>query len=158
MLIRKRHQKTYNAGFVVVLFISCIIFNQALRANSVIGRGESNDRNATIQQWGRDPFTPSQLMYQQVGVQDGRENGIFSFIPSNENLKIPTMRVQGLIQKGDTFVALLEVQGVGTFMVREGDEFNIDPSQPRNAIRISKITRLSVIVETGRLGSIRVLR
>jgi len=43
-------------------------------------------------------------------------------------------------------------------MVREGDEFNFDPSQPKNAIRVSKITQLSVTVETGTLGSIRVLR
>jgi hypothetical protein len=43
-------------------------------------------------------------------------------------------------------------------MVREGDEFNIDPSKPKNAVRISKITRLSITVETGMLGTIKVLR
>ncbi len=138
-----------------VLLVSSLLFNQPLSANTVVDRADSNN---TVQSWGRDPFTPSNLMYQRVGVQDGRVNGIFGFIPSNENAKIPTMKLRGLMQKMDEFIALLEVQGVGTFMVREGDEFNIDPSQPKNAIRISKITRLSVTVETGRLGSIRVLR
>lgn len=43
-------------------------------------------------------------------------------------------------------------------MVRDGGEFTTDPTQPNNAIRIDKITRLSVTVETGMLGSIKVLR
>lgn len=43
-------------------------------------------------------------------------------------------------------------------MVREGDEFTIDPGQPKSAIRIDKITCLSVTVETGMLSSISVLR
>jgi hypothetical protein len=69
------------------------------------------------------------------------------------------MKLRGLLnQEEGNFIALLEVEGGGTFMVREGDEFNIDPSQPQNAIRVDKITRLSVTVETGMLGSIRVLR
>lgn len=141
-----------------VLLVSSVLFNQTLSANSVGAAAESNDRQGTVQSWGRDPFTPSNLMYERVGVQDGRMNRIYGFIPSNENAKIPTMKLRGLMQNLDEFIALLEVQGIGIFMVREGDEFNIDPSQPKNAIRISKITRLSVTVETGRLGSIRVLR
>lgn len=107
----------------------------------------------------RDPFTPSALMYDNVGAQAGAKGNNFGFVPSSEAEHIPQMKLRGLLnQQEEEFIALLEVKGVGTFMVREGDEFNIDPSQPKNAIRISKITRLSVTVETGRLGSIRVLR
>jgi len=107
----------------------------------------------------RDPFTPSRLMYEIVGTQSGLANGAYGFVPSLQGAKIPKMKLRGFIDKEEEEpLALLEIQGAGTFMVREGDEINIDPSQPRQAIRISKITRLSVTVETGTLGSIRVLR
>lgn len=116
--------------------------------------------NGQIEQPGvRDPFTPSRLMYEIVGTQSGLANGAYGFVPSLQGVKIPKMKLRGFINKEkESPLALLEIQGAGTFMVREGDEINIDPSQPRQAIRISKITRLSVTVETGTLGSIRVLR
>lgn len=105
----------------------------------------------------RDPFTPSQLMFDAAGAHSG--NGAYGFMPSSQGMQIPKMKLRGLIHQNDNeFIALLEIGDVGTFMVREGDEFNIDPSHPQNAIRIEKITRLSVTVETGKLGSIRVLR
>lgn len=107
----------------------------------------------------RDPFTPSHLMYETAGAQNGSAASAYGFLPNQEAMKVPNLKLRGLLNpSGKAFIALLEVSGVGTFMVREGDEFNFDPSQPKNAIRVSKITRLSVTVETGTLGSIRVLR
>ncbi|PPD33597.1 MAG: hypothetical protein CTY19_07340 [Methylomonas sp.] len=107
----------------------------------------------------RDPFTPSALMYETVGKQSGMANSGYGFSPTIEGGKIPKMKLRGLLnQEPGNYIALLEVEGAGTFMVREGDEFNIDPSQPKNAIRVDKITRLSITVETGVLGAIRVLR
>jgi len=107
----------------------------------------------------RDPFTPSRLMYEVISTQSGVNSGAFGFIPSLQGGDIPKMKLRGFISKDKKNpLALLEIKGAGTFMVREGDEINIDPSNPRQAIRISKITRLSVTVETGTLGSIRVLR
>ncbi len=145
--------------YAILVFVCMSMLSRELYANSVIERSQQTESNQSVQNWGRDPFTPSSLMYERVGVQDGKVNRIFGFIPSSENTNIPTMKLRGLINNNeDEFIALLEVKGAGVFMVREGDEFNIDPSQPKNAIRISKITRLSVTVETGRLGSIRVLR
>lgn len=110
-------------------------------------------------QYIRDPFTPSQLMYEVVGSQTDINNSAYGFVPSAQGLQIPDMKLKGFIDKDeDNPLALLEVEGSGTYMVREGDEINIDPSKPRQAIRISKISRLSVTVETGTLGLIRVLR
>jgi hypothetical protein len=110
-------------------------------------------------QWVRDPFTPSALMYETAGAQSGMLSGAYGFVPTGEGMHIPKMKLLGLLnQEKDDYIALLDVAGVGTFMVREGDEFNIDPSKPKNAVRISKITRLSVTVETGMLGTIKVLR
>lgn len=104
----------------------------------------------------RDPFSPSTLMYDSASA--GNNAGNYGFFPSQAGGKIPEMKLRGLLSQNGEFLALLEIKGFGTFMVREGDEFTIDPAQPKNAIRIDKITRLSVTVETGMLGSIRVLR
>lgn len=104
----------------------------------------------------RDPFSPSTLMYDSASASNNAGN--YGFSPSPTGGKIPEMKLRGLLSQNGEFIALLEIKGFGTFMVREGDEFTIDPAQPKNAIRIDKITRLSVTVETGMLGSIRVLR
>ena len=105
----------------------------------------------------RDPFTPSSLMYQLVGVNgNGSEAG---FMPAVDGSRLPRMKLRGFVSDdGDTLLALLEVERLGTFMVREGDEINIDPTQPRSAIRISSITRLSITVEAGTIGTIKILR
>ena len=105
----------------------------------------------------RDPFTPSSLMFDVVGKQSGGA-GAYGFMRS-PNTAVPKMRLRGFVtQDEEDPIALLEVAGSRTFIVREGDEINIDPSQPMSVIRITKITRLSITVETGRLGSIRVQR
>ncbi|MDP2561786.1 hypothetical protein [Psychrobium sp. 1_MG-2023] len=108
----------------------------------------------------RDPFTPSSLMFDTMslkGSASGAEGYGFMRSPSNANL--PKMRLRGYIGKTDDKpVALLEVAGNRTYIIHEGDEINIDPTVPNSAIRITKITRFSVTVEAGMLGSIRVQR
>lgn len=104
----------------------------------------------------RDPFSPSMAMYDSAST--GNNAGNYGFFPAPTGSKIPEMKLRGLKIQNGVNLALLEIKGFGSFMVREGDEFTIDPTQPKNAIRIDKITRLSVTVETGMLGSIKVLR
>lgn len=121
--------------------------------------GESkNDSDPFI----RDPFSPSRLMYEQAGALSNADSDLFGFRPSTEDadINIPQMRLRGFItpEGSQEELALLEIKGSGVYMVREGDEINIDPRQPANAIRISEISRLSVTIETGTLGRIRVLR
>lgn len=109
----------------------------------------------------RDPFTPSRMMYEQAGTRSNIDSELFGFRPSdNPDIKIPKMRLRGFVTPEGTeeMLALLEITGSGVFMVREGDEINIDPRQPASAIRIADINRLSVTIETGTLGRIRVLR
>jgi hypothetical protein len=107
----------------------------------------------------RDPFSPSPLMYEVLSRQ-GTAQGQYGFLPlgTQGDDGVPKMRLKGFIDKGENTLALLEIVGSGTYMVREGDEINIDPRQPYSAIRISEINRLSITVETGYLGSIKVMR
>lgn len=152
----KRFHRIYSLPLLASLFFSAPVF-----AEPQATAAESNQSAHPAPQRIRDPFTPSAMMYESAGAQPGNGSSAYGFSPSPsvDGMRVPNMKLRGLLnQAGDEFIALLEVAGVGTFMVREGDEFNIDPSQPKNAIRIDKITRLSVTVETGMLGSIRVLR
>lgn len=138
---------------VVILLFPCV--SPAQSAQSAVQSSTVYPERHKI----RDPFTPSMKMYDAVGRQSGNTAGVFGFVPNTEGMKVPGMKLRGLMNtRSGEFIALLEISGIGTYMVREGDEFNIDPAQPRNALRISKITRLSVTVETGMLGSIRVMR
>jgi hypothetical protein len=108
----------------------------------------------------RDPFTPSALMFDTMSIK-GSASGTdsYGFMRVTSDTKLPKMRLRGYIGiRDDKPVALLEVDGNRTFIIHEGDEINIDPSVPNSAIRITKITRFSVTVEAGMLGSIRVQR
>lgn len=127
--------------------------------SSVIANGAGDEQGSVFI---RDPFSPSRLMYEQAGTMSNIDMDVFGFRPSADDadIKIPKMRLRGFItpEGSQEQLALLEIGGNGVFMVRVGDEINIDPTQPANAIRISEISRLSVTIETGTLGRIRVLR
>ena len=108
----------------------------------------------------RDPFTPSQLMYQIRGTELNNYSRLGGFNPNEVVAEdIPDMRLRGFVSdENEKMLALLEVVGRGVYMVREGDEININPRRPTEAIRITSITRLGVTVETGTIGKIRVLK
>lgn len=130
-----------------------------LPLGGIYANDESDEQSAMFI---RDPFSPSRLMYEQAGALSNIDADVFGFRPAPENaaIQLPKMRLKGFItpEGSKEELALLEITGSGVFMVREGDEINIDPRQPANAIRISEISRLSVTIETGTLGRIRVLR
>lgn len=140
--------------WLYAMVVTLVISTPAL-AYEELSLGESSE--ITI----RDPFTPSALMYEQAGTLSNIGSDAFGFRPSEiPDFQIPRMRLRGLITEKETGdeLALLDIDGSGVFMVREGDEINIDPRQPASAIRISEISRLSITIETGTLGRIRVLR
>lgn len=108
----------------------------------------------------RDPFTPSELMYSRRGSDMNNYSQVGRFNPNEVVAEdIPDMRLRGFVSdENEKMLALLEVVGRGVYMVREGDEININPRRPAEAIRITSITRLGVTVETGTIGKIRVLK
>lgn len=121
---------------------------------------ETHDVSAEEMMPFRDPFTPSPLMYQIRGTELDRFSSVGTFNPNGAiAADIPDMRLRGFVADDtEKMLALLEVVGRGVFMVREGDEININPRRPSEAIRITSITRLGVTVETGTIGKIRILK
>jgi hypothetical protein len=107
----------------------------------------------------RDPFTASSLMFEVARQSSAINNKGFTSSSLDAATPIPKMRLRGFIEQNKKApLALLEVAGARTYLVREGDDINIDPSQPNSVIRVTKITRQSITVETGLLGVIRVQR
>lgn len=132
-----------------------LLFPSILHAVDWFNISSINPTQQTI----RDPFTPSILMFNSVGRQVGVTGyGSAGGFMRSLTDKVPEMQLRGFATSDkNTPIALLEVGGK-TFLVHVGDEINVDPTKPLNVLRITKITRLSVTVETGRLGSIRVQR
>ncbi len=143
-------------------FIKIMMASLLLPVITVVSANELSQTNSADRTFIRDPFTPSALMYEQAGTVANIDSEAFGFRPALDDvdIKIPQMRLRGFVtpEGAQEQLALLEITGSGVYMVREGDEINIDPRQPANAIRISEISRLSVTIETGTLGRIRVLR
>ncbi|MDC9724705.1 MAG: hypothetical protein PSN44_02140 [Gammaproteobacteria bacterium] len=114
----------------------------------------------------RDPFSDPQIMStngtskSNFSGSGGMSSFGMGFQRSRGNIKIPQLIFKGFIDRGEenSPMALIQVSGSRVHMVREGDEINIDPSRPRQAIRITKISRLSITVEADTLGIMKVLR
>lgn len=110
----------------------------------------------------RDPFSDPQTSYSEHGSAFQQNNGAFGsgFQRGRGEFTVPELIFKGYIEsdESDKPMALIQIGKDKVHMVKEGDEINIDPSQPRNAIRITNINRLSITVETGILGTVRVLR
>jgi hypothetical protein len=144
----------------IVGVISLLLFVQMANAQQLtIQRPSAYGTQNTLQpQLIRDFFTLSNLMYEVASNKSLLGTASNGFLPAQAGSAVPKMRLKGFIEQEGDNLALLEVNGAGTYMVKAGDEINYDSSQPRSAIRVTKVERNSVTVETGLIGTIRVKR
>ena len=95
----------------------------------------------------RDPFSPSGR------VRDASQTPPPPrFVPQEAPDALPQLALRGYVEDADgKTVALLEVNGAHTYLVREGDTVSL-PVRGRNAvIRVSKVSNLALHVEVGEL-------
>jgi len=114
----------------------------SLLAGQVLANGNAVNKESG-EVFIRDPFTPSRLMYEQAGTRANIDSEVFGFRPSdNPDIQIPKMRLRGFVtpEGEQEMLALLEISGSGVFMVREGDEINIDPNTQKNQEADIKLT------------------
>jgi len=80
------------------------------------------------------------------------------FYPGQKNDEVPPMHLRGLIQGTDgNLVALLEIEKA-IHIVRAGDTVGLNDLGRNTVIRIKKINRLNIIVETGTVGQLIIVR
>lgn len=111
----------------------------------------------------RDPFSEPQTLKERgesKGINELISNFGKGFRRTAEDIEVPELLFKGYVDRGEGLppMALIQISGKRVHMVKVGDEINIDPSNPRHAIRITNISRLSITVEAGRLGQMKVLR
>lgn len=103
----------------------------------------------------RDPFSPTRQIH---AAQKKEIDPTMDFQPLLQT-RIPRMSFRGLINQGeDQTVALLEIEGNGMHIVREGDAIGIYGQESRSIIRVRAINRLSLEIETGLQGQIIIVR
>jgi hypothetical protein len=98
-----------------------------------------------------DPFQISYKM-QQLAWMHGQGGAQFVTAPG---AKPPAMSLKGLVNKS---LALLEVNGAGVYMVREGDTISLNKTGENIVIRIEKVDSLSLNVKVGTLQEVVVVR
>ena len=108
-----------------------------------------NHKAAAFTLAGRDPFalTPNMLDNENFSLRKNIE-----FTPLGKDYQIPKMRLKGIINdpKQEKMAALLEIEGLGVFVVREGDNVGLHGiGNGRDVIQIEQISRLSLTVLTG---------
>ncbi len=122
--------------------------------------------------FGRDPFAITDRL-RHVSIQGGLAN---AFVPSSGGAGvIPAMKLRGLVrqavkksrnsaqngkntQKEARVAALLEIEGSGVHVVREGDTVGLHEIGRNTVLKVVKVDSLSVIVEVGSLGQLIIVR
>ena len=112
----------------------------------------------------RDPFAlTNQLVRHDLkrGEPSGNQisNRNYNFTRLSSSVEVPKLTLRGLILKSeDEKAAILEVEGLGTYVVREGDTVSIPSGGMNNVIKVTQIDRLSLLIEVGKLGEVIVVR
>jgi hypothetical protein len=121
------------------------------------GKPENNGNAAPSAQTGRDPFSATGKLVTQKDAPAQSPAGIV-FTPK-EQAKIPKMSMRGHLQgKNGEVIALLEIDKGGVYMVREGDTVGLHDLGVNSVIRVKEISRLHLVVESGSLGQLFIVR
>jgi hypothetical protein len=104
-----------------------------------------------IPQLRTDPFQISYFMQQKALAHN---QGGAQFTPL-QNAQAPTLIMRGIVSGG---LALLDVEGHGVYLVREGDTLSLNRQGQNTVIKIEKIDHLSLMVKIGTLNEMIVVR
>ncbi|WP_319381311.1 hypothetical protein [Thiomicrorhabdus sp.] len=109
----------------------------------------------------RDPFALTPRLMRSKRSAAGRKPAQteYSFTRLTTDIKLPKLSLRGLIIKSENDkAAVLEVGSLGTYIVREGDTVSIPDGGFNNVIKVTRIDRLSLLIEVGKLGEVIVVR
>jgi len=129
------------------------LFLQAKNKNK---QTEVNGFQASSQFNGRDPFAITEEMIRG----DANLQASLDFLPDEQaKFTVPAMVMKGLVMAEDgNYMAVLDIEGYGSKVVRKGDTIGLQGSGDDAAIRIKEITSLQIVVEAGKVGKVIVVR
>ena len=119
--------------------------------------------NVPFEQNKRDPFTTSDKMYAEAGMQPSQRSSARygGFIPGygGAGQKAPIMRLKGYVTKNrKKATAILEIEGAGVYMVSEGDEIGLHAIGLNTVLKVLEVGRNGVKVQAGRINQVIVVR
>jgi hypothetical protein len=108
----------------------------------------------------RDPFTTSDKMYGEIGIQAAQKAGAQQgFVPGYGAQNVPKMRLKGYVTKGkNQSTALLEIDGAGVYMVSKGDEIGLHAIGQNTVLKIVDVGQNGVKVQSGQVNQVIVVR
>lgn len=140
--------------------LSCCVFSLVQAADAFSGNYAGNSQTKNMSAMQRDPFTTSDKMYSEVGIQNAQKsNSALGFIAGYGNQSLPKMRVKGFVNKGaKKSVALLDIEGAGVFLVSQGDEIGLQALGQNTVLKILKVDSNSVKVQSGQINQVIIVR
>lgn len=101
---------------------------------------------------GRDPFAASEKMREGVGERS-------RFVPSETPPALPGLALRGYVEdENGNAVALLEVDGKNTYLVRKDDTVSLPRAGQNFVMRVIQVTNLELHIEMGELRRVVVVR
>jgi hypothetical protein len=106
----------------------------------------------------RDPFSETpELIQEKFKPTIRKKKQVFT--PQTETTKLPKMFLRGhLTGPGGEVVALLQIDDGEVHIVREDDTIGLHDFGVDTVLRIKKISRLHLVVESGSLGQLIIVR
>lgn len=106
----------------------------------------------------RDPFANTKAIQDQAAKNAATPEARYT--PGTDNARaIPGLRLKGYIEdRYQAPVALVEIEGYGVFLVREGDAISLQTRSGNALLKVQRVTNVSVQVEVGSLGQVMVVR
>ncbi|MDX1565093.1 MAG: hypothetical protein R3236_06785 [Phycisphaeraceae bacterium] len=114
---------------------------------------EAQDKKPETSDASRDPFAPSSKIRRQAL----RESGAV-FTPTNVREGLPKLTMRGLAKSGKEIVALLDIEGVGVFVVRVDDKVTLQTKGLNTVLRIKELQNNSLLVEVGHINQTIIVR
>lgn len=143
-------------SFIVLFFV----FNCALAADVFSGYyGVANTAKTNLSPT-RDPFTTSDKMYAEVGIQSAqRANNAQGFVAGYGLQVVPKMRIKGFVSRSlKKSVALLDIEGAGVYLVSGGEEIGLQALGQNAVLKILKVDSNSVKVQSGQVNQVIIVR
>lgn len=102
----------------------------------------------------RDPFAASDVMLIEAGrYSSGATLPGGGFLPTMA-ARPPKMKRLGFVNGGNQAVALLEIDGVGVFQVRNGDSISLHALGREDSIKVRHVDALKIEVQVGTVSNI----
>lgn len=137
-----------------------MLSNSVQAADAYSGYYGANGQGRSQMQAPRDPFTTSDRMYGEVGIQNAQKaNSSQGFIAGYNPQSVPKMRLKGFVTKPNKkAAALLDIEGAGVYLVSDGDEIGLQALGQNAVLKIVKVDANGVKVQSGQVNQVILVR